>query len=123
MYSKPDYWLIMKGMYIDKTSRNVHGQNITKVRQCKVYTKQVVRTSVHKTSLLRMVYSGVQLCIVEYSGVQWCTVCVQCVYSGVPRNVHGWNITKVRQCEVYTKQVVCTSVHKTSLLTVVYSGL
>ena len=33
-------------------------------------------------------------------------------------NVHGWNITKVRECEVYTKQVVCTSVHKTSLMTV-----
>ena len=59
---------------------NVHGQNITKVRQCEVYTKQVVRTSVHKTSLLRMVYSLVQWCTVVYSV---CTVCVQWVYRGV----------------------------------------
>ena len=41
------------------------------------------------------------------------------------RNVHGWNITKVRLCElfakcvqtvtvqVYTKPVYCTSVYKT----------
>ena len=29
------YWLIMKGMYMDRTlQRNVHGRNITKVRLC-----------------------------------------------------------------------------------------
>ena len=55
------YWLIMKGMYMDRTSRNVHGWNITKVRLCKlctkceqtvtvqVYTKPVYCTSVYKT--------------------------------------------------------------------------
>ena len=40
----------------------------------------------------------------------------------IPRNIYGWNITKVRLCvetitvQVYTKPVYCTSVHKTSLL-------
>ena len=53
-----------------------------------VYTKPVDHTSVHNTSFL----------------------------GNNERNVHGRNITKVRQCEVYTKQVVCTSVYKTSLL-------
>ena len=55
------YWLIMKGMYMDRTSRNVHGRNITKVRLCElcakcvetvtlqVYTKPVYCTSVYKT--------------------------------------------------------------------------
>ena len=54
----------MKGMYMDRTIlRNVHGQNITKIRvvqtMCKMctkftvqmYKKPVYYTSVHKTSL------------------------------------------------------------------------
>ena len=63
LYTKPVYWLMMKGMYMDRTSRNVHGRTITKVRLCElcakcvqtvtvqVYTKLVDCTHVHKTSL------------------------------------------------------------------------
>ena len=61
VYTNLVYWLIMKGMYMDRTSRNVHGRNITKVRLCELcakcvqtvtvqaYTKPVHCTSVYKT--------------------------------------------------------------------------
>ena len=71
VYTKLVYWLIMKGMYMDRTIlRNVQGWNITKIRavqtMCKmcnvckictkftvhVYKKPVYHTSVQKNSLL-----------------------------------------------------------------------
>ena len=60
VYTKLVYWLIMKGMYKDRTLRNVHGRNVTKVRlfelcakyvqtvTVQVYTKLVYCTSVSK---------------------------------------------------------------------------
>ena len=60
VYTKLVYWLRMKGMYKDRTLRNVHGRNITKVRlfelcakyvqtvTVQVYTKLVYCTSVSK---------------------------------------------------------------------------
>ena len=48
MYTKPVYWLIMKGMYIDKTSRNAHGRNISRLGSMKCIQNML---SVHKTSL------------------------------------------------------------------------
>ena len=43
VYTKLVYWLIMKGMYMDRTLlRNVHGRNITKVQQ--LYTKPLYYT-------------------------------------------------------------------------------
>ena len=40
MYTKAVYWLIMKGMYMDRTIlRNVQGRNITKGKAVKTICK------------------------------------------------------------------------------------
>ena len=55
MYTKLVYWLIMKGMYMDRTLRNVHGQNITKARlfQLCVALGEHRRNNI-RTSMLRL---------------------------------------------------------------------
>ena len=53
VYTKPVYCtsvhktsLIMKGIYMDRRSRNVHGRNITKVRLCELCAKYLQTVTV-----------------------------------------------------------------------------
>ena len=109
MYTKLVYRLRMKGMYKDRTLRNVHGRNITKVRlfelcakylqivTVQVYTKPVYCTSVHKTSSLCKCTQNQFTVQVYTKPVYWLIVKRMYMDRTILRNVKGRNITKVKE--------------------------
>ena len=91
VYTKLVYWLIMKGMYMDRTLlRNVHGRNITKVQvsqnqflyNCTQNQFTIHYTSVHKTSLVNW------FCIPLYSQLVLCTLFLSLLSSKVVLGTH-----------------------------------
>ena len=91
VYTKLVYWLIMKGMYMDRTLlRNVHGRNITKVQvsqnqflyNCTQNQFTIHYTSVHKTSLVNW------FCVPLYSQLVLCTLFLSLLSSKVVLGTH-----------------------------------